>query len=223
METTQKLFNISGKDVCVNTILENDIVYYKVIDLYHILNISNSRAFMKNINNDNKKIFLTEKINLSGEKVGGKQKTRFITLDAVKLILMKSRSVIANEFAKQLCIDVITRISSYECETIQTILEVFCGESMKCQYYINGYRIDLYFIEYKLAIECDEPHHTTRIKYDVDRQKEIEKELNCTFIRYNPSHHDFNINLILNQIYRHIKISLNLHVRDKETYKIVIV
>jgi len=205
METTQKLFNISGKDVCINTVIDNDIVYYKVIDLYHILNITNSRSFIKNINNENKKIFMTEKINLSGKKVGGKQKTSFITLEGVKMVLAKSRSIIANELAKQLCIDVLTRISSYECETIQTILEVFRGESMECQYYINGYRIDLYFIEYKLAIECDEPHHTNRIKYDVDRQTEIEKELNCTFIRYNPCRRDFTINITLNQIFKHIK------------------
>jgi very-short-patch-repair endonuclease len=205
METTQQLFNIAGNEVCINTIIDNDIVYYKVIDLYHILNVSNSRAFIKNINNENKKLFPIEKVNLSGEKVGGKQKTRFITLDGVKMILGKTRSTIANEFAKQFGIDVITRISSHECETIQTILEVFRGESMECQYYVNGYRIDLYFIEYKLAIECDEPHHINRIKYDIARQNKIEKELNCTFIRYNPCHRDFNINFTLNQIFRHIK------------------
>ena len=50
-----------------------------------------------------------------------------------------------------------------------------------------GYRIDLYFHEYKLAIEIDEKGHKDRDTNDeIQRQKALEKELGCEFIRINP-------------------------------------
>ena len=58
---------------------------------------------------------------------------------------------------------------------------------MQTQYSVLGYRIDRYFHEYKLAIEVDELGHTNRnINNEIERQKALEKELNCVFIRINP-------------------------------------
>ena len=74
---------------------------------------------------------------------------------------------------------------------------------------IIGYKIDLYFHEYKLATEIDELGHNDRnIDYKIPRQRVIEKELGCVFIRINPDAEDFNIFKEINKIYRHIKISL---------------
>ena len=76
-----------------------------------------------------------------------------------------------------------------------------CMNSIHCL----GYRIDLYFYEYKLAIEIDELGHNDRnTDYQIKRQREIEKELNCVFIRTNPDAADFNINKLNNQIFKHI-------------------
>ena len=47
----------------------------------------------------------------------------------------------------------------------------------------NKYKIDFYDIEKRLAIEYDEEHHANRINEDINRQKEIEEELGCNFIR----------------------------------------
>ena len=48
--------------------------------------------------------------------------------------------------------------------------------------------------EYKLAIEIDELGHCTRdLKSEIERQKRIEKELGCTFIRIDPSRENFDI------------------------------
>ena len=58
-----------------------------------------------------------------------------------------------------------------EAGTIYTIQKVFEGISMKRQFSIGSYRIDLYFPEHKLAIECDEHNHEDRdINYEI-RQK----------------------------------------------------
>ena len=71
---------------------------------------------------------------------------------------------------------------------------------------INGsYRIDLYFAEHKLAIEGDEYDHKNRdINYEIRRQKFIEDQLNCKFIRYNPDAKDFTIESVLNKIFQYI-------------------
>ena len=80
---------------------------------------------------------------------------------------------------------------------------------MQTQYTVMGYRIDLYFHEYKLAIEVDELGHNDRnIDYEIQRQKALERELNCVFIRINPDEKDFNIFKEINKIHRHIKKSL---------------
>ena len=77
---------------------------------------------------------------------------------------------------------------------------------MPTWYSVLGYRIDLYFYEYKLAIEIDELGHNDRnTDYQIKRQREIEKELNCVFIRTNPDAADFNINKLNNQIFKHIQ------------------
>ena len=76
----------------------------------------------------------------------------------------------------------------------------------KTQYSVLGYRIDLYFHKYKLAIEVDELGHTNRnINNEIERQKALEKELNCIFSRINPAKKDFNIFKEINKIYTHIK------------------
>ena len=77
-----------------------------------------------------------------------------------------------------------------------------------CKYTVIGYRIDLYFHKYKLAIEVDELGHNDRnIDYEIQRQQALERELNCVFIRINPDAIDFNIFREINKIHRHIKKS----------------
>jgi len=53
------------------------------------------------------------------------------------------------------------------------------------QYYIKklGYWVDGYIPELNLVIEVDEEYHKNRKERDMKRQKEIEKELKCKFIR----------------------------------------
>ena len=63
----------------------------------------------------------------------------------------------------------------------------FEGKNSQTQYNALGYRIDLYFYDYKLAIEVDESGASDRnIDYEIKRQKVIEQELDCEFIRIDP-------------------------------------
>ena len=64
-----------------------------------------------------------------------------------------------------------------EAGTIYTIQKVFEGISMKRQFSIASYRIDLYFPEHKLAIECDEHDHEDRdIDYEIRRRTFIKDQ-----------------------------------------------
>ena len=70
---------------------------------------------------------------------------------------------------------------------LKSIKDAFDGEDMQTQYSVLGYRIDLYFHKHKLAIEVDELEHTDEnLSNETEKQKALEKELNCVFIRVNP-------------------------------------
>ena len=79
---------------------------------------------------------------------------------------------------------------------------------MQTQYSVLVYRIDLYFHDYKLAIETNEKSDSDRnIDYEIKKQKAIERELRCKFIRIDPEKEDFDIFKSINEIFRHIKQS----------------
>ena len=61
---------------------------------------------------------------------------------------------------------------------------------MDTQYSVLKYKIDLYFYEYKLAVEVDKKGYKDR-NSETKRQKEIENELNCKFIRINLDKENF--------------------------------
>lgn len=72
--------------------------------------------------------------------------------------------------------------------------------NMKRQYMIGKYKIDLYFIDYKLAIECDEFNHKDRdISKELIREEYI-KSQGSKIIRYNPNEKDFDLSNVLKEI-----------------------
>ena len=57
-------------------------------------------------------------------------------------------------------------------------------------------------------MEIDEKDHQDRdISREIERQKALEKELGCKFIRINPDKENFNIFKAQNKIFKHIKKS----------------
>ena len=107
-------------------------------------------------------------------------------------------------------------INTEEQTVINSIKDAFEGEDMQTQYIVIGYRIDLYFHKYKLAIEVDELGHNDRnIDYEIQRQQALERELSCVFIRINSDARDFNISKEINKTQRHIKRSSKKSLIDK--------
>ena len=92
--------------------------------------------------------------------------------------------------------------------TLDSIKNAFEGENMQTHSRASGYEIDIYFHDYKLAVEIDEKDHQDRdISREIERQKTLEKELGCKSIIINPDKENFNIFKIQNEIFRHIKES----------------
>lgn len=168
---------------------------YRASDIGNILEIKNIRQLLANNKND----IIKFKIKTSN----GEHNINYITLTLLLKLLNKTRKKSALEICNIININIYSnKFTCIESDTIKCITDTFRGEKMSKQYKINNYYIDLYFEDYRLAIECDENHYN--ISYDTNRENEIVDKLNCVFIRYKPFDKDFNIFDVLNKIYSHI-------------------
>jgi hypothetical protein len=69
----------------------------------------------------------------------------------------------------------------------EAIQKCFPNVEIYKQFKVGKYRVDLYFEEYNLVVECDEYDHRDRNpKEEVIREAFIKSELDCEFIRFNP-------------------------------------
>ena len=76
--------------------------------------------------------------------------------------------------------------------TLESLRDTFEGENIQARYKVLEYEIDLYFHDYKLTLEIDEKDNQDRdIICERERQKPLQKELGCKFIRINPDKENF--------------------------------
>ena len=137
-------------------------------------------------------------------------------------VIMHCRTPESCKFKRNLGFKLHNVINCKEQTVLESIKDSFEGENMQTQYSVLCYKIDLYFHEYKLAIEVDElGHNDKNIDYEIQIQKAIEKELGCVFIRINPDQQNFNIFKAINEIDRHIKISTIKYLIDKFSKRIL--
>ena len=112
------------------------------------------------------------------------QNRRFIHVDLALKIIMNCRTDESCKFKKDLGFKIHDVINTKEQTVISTITDAFEEENMQTQHSVLGYRIDLYFHEYRLAIEVDELGHNDRsADYEIQRQRALERERDCVFIR----------------------------------------
>ena len=167
------------------------------------------------ITNKYDKIYKKYRYELVDEPIKQRNR-RFLRIDLALKIIMDCRTDEPCSLKRNLGFNLHDVINAKKQTILRSIKNAFEGEDMQTQYTVIGYRIDLYFHEYKLAIEVDELGHTNRnINNEIERQKALEKELNCVFIRINPDEKDFNIFKEINKIHRHIKKSTNRLLIDR--------
>ena len=92
---------------------------------------------------------------------------------------------------------------------LESLKDAFEGENVQTNYKVLGHEIDLYFHDYKFAVDIDGNDYQDRdINREIERQKDLEKELGCKFIRINPDKEGLNIFKAQNKRFRHIKESI---------------
>ena len=117
----------------------------------------------------------------------------FLHKDLELKVTMDCRTVDPCKFKRKLGLNILEVISSKQQTLLGTIKDSFEGENTQTGYNVLGYKDDLYFHDYKLAIEVDKFGHSDRnIDCEIQRQKTTKKEFGCEFIRINPDE-DFNI------------------------------
>ena len=92
---------------------------------------------------------------------------------AIKVII-NCRTKMAHKFRTRLGFKRYNVILTKGQSVLTKIMSSLEGENMQTQYKVLSYRIDLYFQDYKLAMEIDENRHRNRyIDYEIKRQKVI--------------------------------------------------
>lgn len=182
--------------------INNNISYFDVQHIILFLKLKTASGENKYTSiKDNKTGYIFDK-----NKHGGYIMRELITIDTVKALIRSSRSPLIINLAKMLGIDVLDcKILTKEQSYCNKIIKVFKIEKIICQKVVGKYRIDMYFPDYKLAIECDEHNHKDRDPaYEQTRQKYIEDTKKITFIRFNPDEKDFDILDVISKIYCYI-------------------
>ena len=136
------------------------------------------------------------------KQYGGQNKINFLlTEDAFELL--KNSYNLRNRYIVNVN-DNIKQINVCMCIENQTIgfiensfKDIF---NMKRQFIIGKYRADLYFIDYKLVVECDEFNHTDRDLIKETNREEYILSLGNEIIRYNPNDKNFDLSNVLREI-----------------------
>lgn len=192
----------------------NNDTYYIARSIGNLLGYKDSKKAVKeHISEYNKKSIseICLDVNFKNSFKNIHPQTILINKNGVKELIIKSRMPQKEDIAKLFNIDIInSSCMRKEQDTIRAIMKAFKSENMLFQYSIGKYRIDLYFTDYNLAIECDENGHKDRnIKKEIKRENFIKKNLKCKFIRYNPDDDSFDIYDIINRIFLYIKDYIN--------------
>lgn len=139
----------------------------------------------------------------SPNEYGGFIMRELINLKTVKLLIKSTHTHSVINLAKLLDIELLDfKVPRKETTNSNKIVKVFKNEKIIPQQPIGPYRVDLYFPDYKLAIECDEHEHADRDSdYEKKRQKFIERKLGATFLRFNPDDPNFDIFNVISEIH----------------------
>lgn len=137
--------------------------------------------------------------------VDGKlREVKVLEKDGIKQLLASSRKSLETKekVADLFNIDLSGILRTHpETEIIKTIQLAFSHFPSFTQFFISGYRIDLYFPDHRIAVECDEKGHKDyNGEKEIKRQDTITKLLGCKFIRFNPDSPKFNIGKVINKI-----------------------
>ena len=116
-----------------------------------------------------------------------------LTENGVSRLLSNSRTPAAEKLRSLLDDKKYYYKSIPEMNFVVCMQKAFLGEKIELQKPVLGYRVDLYFTDYNIAVEFDESHHNGHTDEDLVRQTRIEEALSCIFVRVKPTDDIFEI------------------------------
>jgi very-short-patch-repair endonuclease len=174
-------------------------------DLDEILHIASKKIHLtKHLQKNYKENihYITQKTTKKGH--GGQNKTTFL-LTETAFELLKNSYNLRNRYIVNVS-DTVKSVNIGMCVENQTIgfIENSFKGVIKCkrQYIIGIYRIDLYFPDYHLAVECDENNHTDRDPSKEKMREEYILSQGNKLIRYNPNTSEFDLSNVLREIHK---------------------
>ena len=108
-------------------------------------------------------------------------------------------------------------VDTKEGSIVLKIMKVFVEEKIKLQHSVLNYHIDLYFSEYRLAVEIDEKGHVDKDENTKEeRERKIKEILKCRFVRINPDIKRFDVYIEIGKIYNIID-----EIKEKRNSKLI--
>jgi len=136
------------------------------------------------------------------KKHGGQNKITFMLTD-IAFDLLKNTYNLRNRYIVEIS-DKVKYVNIGMCIENQTIgfIENSYSNILKVQrqYIMGKYRVDLYFIDHKLVIECDENNHNDRDPLEEKIRENYITSLGNKIIRYNPNTSSFDLSNVLREI-----------------------
>ena len=183
--------------------LRHDNFYKKIIkelEMMKIPGLSNELNFKKSyyINSQNKKQPCFE-LNKEAVKYMAE-----VTKNRDKETLLKVYEYMGGDSSVVYCID---RFETTFFNKLSDTLQAMDIELDTQKNVLGKYRLDGFLPQYNIVIEYDEEQHNVEPQKskDIKRQKEVEKELGCQFIRLDYRNTDaYNIGLVIKEIINNI-------------------
>ena len=190
-ELAQKISEFPGGTIRWNGDLENPVWVAK--DVGDVLGLTNVRKNLSRF-----KDYEKETIQVT-DSIGRKQNMTGLNEKGLKRMVTNSRSPEAKELAEYLGLECF--FPPIEADCLRIIKEACKHMKSVEQFHVSGYRIDLYFPEHRIAVECDEHGHSHYdLNNEIERQEHISKTLECEFVRFNPHKKNFNIGTVIHKI-----------------------
>ncbi|AYV75623.1 MAG: hypothetical protein Terrestrivirus2_131 [Terrestrivirus sp.] len=225
VDFTDPMQRISGS---VEVLKQGNKIWFKGASLAKALGYKDTvSAIHRHIDKNHKKDYkslikndanITYKIN---KKID--PQTIFIDKEGLITLLLETKLTNVDTIAKQFGIETLYRYKRKEIEIIDELCIFFneIGCRHEIQYVVDNYKIDLYILAYKLAIEIDEYNHNDRNKNDEQiRENYLRNKLECEFIRVNPHDKNFSIPFLISLIHKHMSAVDIINVEDHFQNKI---
>lgn len=184
-------FELENRPYHIRVIGSLDDPYFCGKDVCCVLGCKDMKKVLKQVNPRDKKSLKELKENTSYHE----GKAVYVNKHGLVYLLQKGKTVletiINHPFVKKYCENMEDIMPTKEQNYISDIIVAFMNHKMTTQYEVDDYRIDLYFLKHKIAVDC---------VGDKERQKYIKDKLGCKFIYFNPDKRTFNIFALINEI-----------------------